>query len=49
MNGKEFITEIADILDKEDIRTYDTNIIRRICELSQSELEKLIKTSVKYK
>ena len=43
MDGKRLIKVIVDRLDAKDIRCYDTNIISELSELSQFELEQLIK------
>jgi len=43
MDGKKLIKVIVDKLDKKDIRCYDSAIIRELSEMTQYELEKLIK------
>ena len=43
MDGNRLVKLIADRLDEKDIRCHDTAIIRELSELSQFELEQLIK------
>ena len=43
MNGRQLIDKICDLLNKENVRLYDSQIVRRLSELSKHELDQLIK------
>lgn len=42
MDGNRLIDEICRLLDKEDRRLYDSNIIIRLREITQYELEQMM-------
>ena len=42
MDGKKLIEEICKILDTKDIRRYDSNIVIKLSELTQVQLENLV-------
>ena len=42
MDGKKLIKKLCELLRKENIRVYDSNIIMKLAELSQFELEELV-------
>ena len=43
MDGKRLIEVIVDRLDAKDIRCYDSDIINELSQMTQYELEQLIK------
>ena len=43
MDGKRLIKVIVDRLDTKDIRCYDSDIISELSQITQYELEQLIK------
>jgi len=42
MDGKKLIEKLCELLRKEDIRLYDSNIVIKLSELNQFELETLV-------
>jgi len=43
MDGEKLIDKICEILDKEDIRLYDSQIVRKLSALNKHQLDKLLK------